>query len=68
MSTPETAQNASEGGPVLDRSIGNIMAELRHLSAQQVEQVLQHQKQHDLRFGEAAVALGLASKDRKSVV
>lgn len=63
MSTPETAQNASEGGPVLDRSIGNIMAELRHLSAQQVEQVLQHQKQHDLRFGEAAVALGLASKD-----
>jgi protein-tyrosine kinase len=48
---------------VHDRSIGDIIAELRNLSAEQVEQVLQHQRQTGVRFGEAAVALGLASKD-----
>ena len=46
-----------------DRSIGDILAELRNLSAEQVEKVLQHQRQKGVRFGEAAVALGLASKD-----
>ena len=57
-------QTGSEAGDtVLDRSIGDILAELRNLSAEQVEHVLQYQRSHDLRFGEAAVALGLASKD-----
>ena len=46
-----------------DRSIGDILAELRHLTAEQVERVLAHQKANGVRFGEAAVALGLASKD-----
>ena len=46
-----------------DRSIGDIIAELRSLSAEQVETVLQHQRAKGLRFGEAAVALGLASRD-----
>lgn len=56
----------SAGGPaenVVDRSIGDIIAEFRNLSAEQVEQVLQYQRANDLRFGEAAVALGLASKE-----
>ena len=48
---------------VHDRSIGDILAELRHLSADQVEKVLAHQRDKGVRFGEAAVALGLASKD-----
>ncbi len=48
---------------VHDRSIGDIIAELRNLSAEQIEQVLQHQRQTGVRFGEAAVALGFASKD-----
>ncbi len=48
---------------VHDRSIGDIIAELRNLSAEQVEQVLQHQRQTGVRFGQAAVALGLASQD-----
>lgn len=48
---------------VLDRSIGDILAELRNLSAAQVEKVLAYQRENDVRFGEAAVALGLASKD-----
>lgn len=50
-------------GQVVDRSIGDIIAELRNLSAEQVEQVLAHQRGSGLRFGEAAVALGMASRD-----
>jgi protein-tyrosine kinase len=49
--------------PVHDRSIGNIIAELRNLSADQVAKILRHQQEQGVRFGEAAVALGFASKD-----
>jgi len=48
---------------VVDRSIGDILAELRNLTADQVGRVLQYQQERGVRFGEAAVALGLASKD-----
>ena len=60
--TPAGGAAAAEPAFV-DRSIGDILAELRHLSAEQVEKVLAHQRAQGLRFGEAAVALGLASKD-----
>ena len=46
-----------------DRIIGDIIAELRMLTSEQVERVLVHQRDKGVRFGEAAVALGLASKD-----
>lgn len=46
-----------------ERSIGAIIAETRHLTAEQVESVLAYQKKHAVRFGEAAVATGLASAD-----
>ena len=46
-----------------ERSMGDILAELRNLTVEQVEKVLQHQRANGVRFGEAAVALGLASKD-----
>lgn len=45
------------------RSIGSIIAETRHLTAQQIESILEHQRKNDVRFGEAAVALGYASVD-----
>lgn len=48
---------------VHDRSIGGIIAELRQLSAEQVERVLEHQRKSGLRFGEAAVALGLVTQE-----
>jgi len=57
------AASSSSETAVHDRSIGDILAELRHLTAAQVEKVLEHQRSHGVRFGEAAVALGLASKD-----
>jgi protein-tyrosine kinase len=52
-----------ENGAMHDRSIGDIIRELRHLSAEQVEQILAHQRTRGIRFGEAAVELGLASDD-----
>lgn len=48
---------------VIDRSIGDILAELRNLTAEEVERVLIHQRAHGVRFGEAAVVLGLATKE-----
>jgi chain length determinant protein tyrosine kinase EpsG len=58
---PATAAG-TEDTAVLDRSIGDILAELRSLTAEQVEKVLQYQHKNGVRFGEAAVALGMASK------
>jgi len=46
-----------------ERSIGDIIAALRNLTAEQVEKVLAHQRSHGLRFGESAVALGYASRE-----
>ena len=46
-----------------ERSIGDIIAELRQLTADQVARVLEHQRNNSLRFGESAVALGLASRE-----
>lgn len=48
---------------VQDRSIGNIIAETRNLGADQVEKILAYQREKRVKFGEAAVALGLASSD-----
>jgi chain length determinant protein tyrosine kinase EpsG len=58
-----TAAGTSANGAVHDRSIGDIIAELRNLTAEQVEKVLEHQQKRGTRFGEAAVALGFASND-----
>ena len=58
-----TTVEPDEGSNVKDRSIGSILADLRHLSADQVERIAQHQRDNGLRFGEAAVALGFASTD-----
>jgi chain length determinant protein tyrosine kinase EpsG len=46
---------------VLDRSIGALLREARHLTDEQVEQILIHQREQGIRFGEAAVALSFAS-------
>jgi chain length determinant protein tyrosine kinase EpsG len=48
-------------GMLHDRSIGRIIAAANKLTADQVEQILAHQKKAGVRFGEAAVALGFAN-------
>lgn len=47
---------------VEDRSIGDIIAQAQNLSADQVAQVLEKQRQSGLKFGEAAVALGFIKR------
>jgi len=56
-------QRDDASSTVHDRSIGSIISETRNLSAEQVEQVLAHQREHGVRFGEAAIALGYVSAD-----
>jgi chain length determinant protein tyrosine kinase EpsG len=48
--------------PTEQRSIGELMRGLRGLSEEQVGQIVALQRQRQLRFGEAAVALRLASE------
>lgn len=44
-------------------TIGAFIRGLRKLNDRQIDQILSHQRKHRLRFGEAAVALELASQD-----
>lgn len=46
-----------------ERSIGEIISEANKLSPDQIEQILAYQRENGVRFGEAAVALGLANSD-----
>lgn len=48
---------------VLDTSIGQYLRQRRRLTTDQINQVLHFQREHGLRFGEAAIALGMASGD-----
>lgn len=61
--TPSPTAAAADAATVHDRSIGAIISETRNLSAEQVEQILTHQRERGIRFGEAAIALGFASTD-----
>lgn len=55
--------NASPATTLEARSIGDIIRDLRELSSVEVERILAYQSAHGVRFGEAAVALGLASEE-----
>jgi len=46
-----------------DRSIGDIIRDLRNLSADNVQAILEYQRDKGVRFGDAAVALGHATSD-----
>lgn len=48
---------------VVDRSIGDIIRAARHLSDEQIENIVAYQRDHGLRFGAAAVALGYVDDD-----
>ncbi len=59
------AGNARDADETLapDRLIGEILGEKLGLSAAQVDEILSHARENRIRFGDAAVALGLASQD-----
>lgn len=44
-----------------DRSIGDIIRETKSLTQEQIQQILDYQRAHNLRFGEAAVKLGFVT-------
>jgi len=48
---------------VRGRAIGALISDRRHLSPEQIEKILSHQRKKGMRFGEAAISLGLASAD-----
>lgn len=52
-----------EAASLAERPIGSIISETRHLTAEQVERILHHQREEGIRFGEAAIALGYANAD-----
>lgn len=55
----QSAVSASSSG----RSIGAILVDSGHLSAENAEKIIHHQKQHGLRFGDAAIKLGMVSEE-----
>lgn len=61
MSSDKVQEEVSQASQ--ERSIGDIIRDARSLSAAEVEKVLAYQRDKGVRFGEAAVALGLASED-----
>lgn len=65
--SPETSTNAFSFGAVPTsedvRSIGDIIRDTRNLSAEQVGKILEYQRSHGVKFGEAAIALGFATPD-----
>lgn len=46
-----------------EASLGHILQKTKGLSADQVQRALDYQRDHGVRFGEAAVALGMAKPD-----
>ena len=46
-----------------ERLIGEILAERANLSAAQVDEILSYARENGIRFGDAAVAMGLVSQD-----
>lgn len=63
LASASPGMNGVSGTALHDRSIGDIISETRNLSAEQVERILVYQREHHVRFGEAAVALKLITQD-----
>lgn len=61
QSSPKVIAARGEPRPIDERSIGNIITQANRLSAEQLNEILAHQRATGKRFGEAAVDLGLAS-------
>lgn len=64
--TPNTALTRHDDQVVTfkrDRRIGQVLAHTRGLDAASIERILRHQRRHGGRFGETALALGLASEE-----
>lgn len=63
MSNPAELSVSERQAAAADLPIGDIIRQTNNLSADQVERVLSYQKEKGVKFGEAAVALGLAKRE-----
>jgi len=63
LSFPKVGESAEAKDVLLERPIGQILSEKVHLSVEQVEEILAHMRANGVRFGDAAIALGLATHD-----
>jgi chain length determinant protein tyrosine kinase EpsG len=61
-SLSDTTSLASTAKKAADRSIGAILVDAGRLSLQDAERILRRQKERGLRFGDAAIELGLATE------
>lgn len=66
LDAPTSLQSSSCGfvadsSDICDRSIGDILRQAQALTAEQVQSVLVYQREHGVRFGEAAMAMGYLS-------
>ena len=52
----------NETGPKT-KAIGELIQDARNLSADDLDRIGRYQRENDLRFGEAAIALGLADTE-----
>lgn len=58
-----TSHTGGTTAPAQEASLGHILQKTKGLSADQVQRALDYQRDHGVRFGEAAVALGMAKPD-----
>jgi protein-tyrosine kinase len=58
---PGVGEPPAAPGSVHERFLGDIIRQTNSLTVDQVEQILDYQRQKGVRFGEAAIALGLAT-------
>lgn len=49
--------------PVLDRPLGELLADEHDLSPDEIDYALDYQRKHGIRFGDAAIALGLVGPE-----
>jgi protein-tyrosine kinase len=67
-SNPDHLDNTFDPLPAADderkvRAIGELIRDARNLSADDIERIGKYQREHKMRFGEAAIALGLANAE-----
>jgi protein-tyrosine kinase len=62
-SNDETPGHEDTRPSLPEKSIGQLISEANNLSPDQIEEILAYQRQNGVRFGEAAVALGMAKAD-----
>jgi protein-tyrosine kinase len=63
LQSPPSPPVSDVGATVHDRAIGDILRETANLTTEEVEEILAYMRERGGRFGDAAVALGLASAD-----